>query len=137
MRAMIIRNFGSSNVFEPAEITKPEVKPGHVLVKIAATSINTVDTMIRQMGKALPISPELPAVLGMDFAGTVEMVGEGASEYSIGDEVYGCAGGLGDLPGTLAEYMVADANLVAHKPKPLRCVKRPHYHWWASRLMKG
>ncbi len=119
MRAMIIRNFGSSNVFESAEITKPEVKPGHVLVKIAATSINTVDTMIRQMGRALPISPELPAVLGMDFAGTVESVGEGVSEYAIGDEVYGCAGGLGDLLGTLAEYMVADANLIAHKPKNL------------------
>jgi NADPH2:quinone reductase len=119
MKAMIIRNFGGSNVFESAEIAKPEVKPGHVLVKIAATSINTVDTMIRQMGKELPISPELPAVLGMDFAGTVESVGEGITEYSIGDEVYGCAGGLGDLPGTLAEYMVADANLIAHKPKKL------------------
>lgn len=119
MKSMIIRNFGGSNVFESAEITKPEVKPGHVLVKIAATSINTVDTMIREMGKELPISPELPAVLGMDFSGTVESVGEGVSEYNIGDEVYGCAGGLGDLPGTLAEYLVADANLIAHKPKTI------------------
>ncbi len=119
MKAMIIRNFGGSDVFEPTEIAKPEVKPGHVLVKIAATSINTVDTMIREMGEALPISPKLPAVLGMDFAGTVEAVGEGISEYAVGDEVYGCAGGLGDLPGTLAEYMVADANLIAHKPKTL------------------
>ncbi len=119
MKAMIIQNFGDSSVFEPAEITKPEVKPGHVLIKIAATSINTVDTMIREMGKELPISPELPALLGMDFAGTVESVGEGISEYAIGDEVYGCAGGLGDLPGTLAEYLVADANLIAHKPKTL------------------
>ena len=119
MKAMIIQNFGGSDVFESAEITKPEVKPGHVLVKIAATSINTVDTMIREMGKELPISPELPAVLGMDFSGTVESVGEGVSEYNIGDEVYGCAGGLGDLPGTLAEYLVADANLIAHKPKTI------------------
>ncbi len=119
MKAMIIQNFGSSNVFESAVITKPEVKPGHVLVKIAATSINTVDTMIREMGKELPISPELPAILGMDFAGTIESVGEGVSEYTIGDEVYGCAGGLGDMPGTLAEYLVADANLIAHKPKNL------------------
>jgi NADPH2:quinone reductase len=119
MKAMIISDFGSSDVFESAEIDKPEVKPGHVLIKIAATSVNTVDTMIREMGKDLPISPELPAVLGMDFAGTVESVGEGVSEYSTGDEVYGCAGGLGDLPGTLAEYMVADANLIAHKPKSL------------------
>ena len=39
--------------------------------------------------------------------------------YSIGDEVYGCAGGLADLPGTLAEYIVADANLMAHKPSNL------------------
>ena len=119
MKAMIMKKFGDSDVFEPAQIDKPVVKPGHVLVKIAATSINTVDTMIREMGKELPISPELPAVLGMDFAGNVESVGEGVSEYAVGDEVYGCAGGLGDLPGTLAEYMIADANLIAHKPKTL------------------
>lgn len=119
MKAMIIKKFGDSDVFEPAQIEKPEVKPGHVLVKIAATSINTVDTMIRQMGKELPISPALPAVLGMDFAGTIEAVGEGVSEYGTGDAVYGCAGGLGDLPGTLADYMVADVDLIAHKPKKL------------------
>lgn len=119
MKAMIIKNYGGSDVFEAAQIDTPEVKPGHVLVKIAATSINTVDTMIREMGKELPISPELPAILGMDFAGTVEEVGDGVSGYTVGDEVYGCAGGLGDLPGTLAEYMVADADLIAHKPKKL------------------
>ncbi|MCF8069884.1 MAG: zinc-dependent alcohol dehydrogenase family protein [Desulfobacterales bacterium] len=119
MKAMIVKNFGDSDVFEPAQIDKPTVKPGHVLVKIAATSVNTVDTMIRQMGAELPISPELPAVLGMDFAGTIEEVGAGVSGYTAGDEVYGCAGGLGDLPGTLAEYLVADANLIAPKPKKL------------------
>ncbi|MCW8801616.1 MAG: zinc-dependent alcohol dehydrogenase family protein [Desulfobacter sp.] len=119
MKAMIIRKFGDSSVFESAEIAKPEVKPGHVLVKIAATSVNTVDTMIRQMGEELPISPPLPAVLGMDFAGIVEAVGQGVTEYAAGDEVYGCAGGLGDLPGTLAEYIVADANLIARKPEKL------------------
>ena len=47
------------------------------MVKIAASSVNTVDTMIRKMGKELPLSPETPAILGMDFAGTVEAVGEG------------------------------------------------------------
>ena len=71
------------------------------------------------MGKELPLSPDTPAILGMDFAGTVEAVGEGVSGYSVGDEVYGCAGGLADLPGTLAEYITADANLIAHKAKNL------------------
>ncbi|MEH6594528.1 MAG: zinc-dependent alcohol dehydrogenase family protein [Colwellia polaris] len=120
MKAMIINEFGGSDVFKAAEIEKPEVKAGHVLVKVAATSVNTVDTMIRQMGADLaPLSPALPGVLGMDFAGTVEAVGEGVNNFAIGDEVYGCAGGLADLQGALAEYMLADVKLVAHKPKSI------------------
>jgi len=55
----------------------------------------------------------------MDFAGTVEAVGEGVTEFSVGDEVYGCAGGLADLKGALAEYMVVDTKLIAPKPKTL------------------
>lgn len=119
MNAMIINTYGEDAVFEPSEVAAPAVKPGHVLVKIAASSVNTVDTMIRTMGKDLPLSPETPAILGMDFTGTVEAVGEGVDGYAVGDEVYGCAGGLADLPGTLAEYIAADANLIAHKPKSL------------------
>ncbi|GGA75570.1 quinone oxidoreductase [Neiella marina] len=116
MKAMIIRQFGGPEVFESAEIDKPAVKPGHVVVKVAATSINIVDTMIRQMGKELPLSPDLPAVLGMDFAGVIDAIGEGVSGFAVGDEVYGCAGGLADLQGSLAEFMLADARLIAHKP---------------------
>ena len=120
MKSMTIKAFGSSDVFQLTETAKPDVKPGHVLVNVAATSVNTVDTMIRQMGEDLaPISPALPAILGMDFAGTVTAVGEGVTKFAVGDEVYGCAGGLADLQGALAEYMLADEKLVAHKPKSL------------------
>ncbi|MBS7661329.1 zinc-dependent alcohol dehydrogenase family protein [Pseudomonas lalucatii] len=119
MKAMIINEFGGADLFVPAELATPAVKPGHVLVRVAATSVNTVDMMIRQMGKKLPIAPDLPAVLGMDFAGTVEALGAGVTDYAIGDEVYGCAGGLGELPGALAQYMPADARLIARKPKNL------------------
>lgn len=117
MKAMIVNAYGNSDVFELADISKPAVTEGYVLVKVAATSVNTVDTMIREMGEALPLSPALPAVLGMDFAGTIEEVGAGVTGFEVGDEVYGCAGGLADLQGTLAEYMLADAKLIAHKPK--------------------
>lgn len=119
MKAMIIQNFGGPEVFQPADIPTPEAQPGQVLVRIAASSVNTVDTMIREMGKDLPISPEPPAVLGMDFAGTVTAIGEDVTGFTPGDEVYGCAGGLGDLPGTLAEFIAADARLIAHKPSNL------------------
>ena len=119
MRAMVLNNYGDNAEFTLSDISQPEVSAGHVLVKVAAASVNTVDTMIRQLGKDLPLSPDLPAVLGMDFSGTVAAVGDGVSNFSPGDEVYGCAGGLADLQGSLAEYMLADANLIAHKPKKL------------------
>ena len=119
MKAMILPQYGESSVFELAELARPEVVAGHVLVKVAATSVNTVDTMIRQMGEQLPLSPALPAVLGMDFAGTIVEVGAGVTGFTVGDEVYGCAGGLADLQGSLAELMLADAKLIAHKPKSL------------------
>ena len=116
---MLLNAYGENAPFTTSDIPKPEVKPGHVLVKIAASSVNTVDTMIRNMGPELPLSPKLPALLGMDFAGTVESVGDDVDDYVPGDEVYGCAGGLADLPGALAEYIVADSKLIAKKAQNL------------------
>lgn len=119
MKAMVLNQYGEHAAFEQAEMSMPVADAGQVIVRIAATSVNTVDTMIRQMGKDLPLAPALPAVLGMDFAGTIEAVGDGVIGFAPGDDVYGCAGGLADLQGTLAEYMPADARLIAHKPKSL------------------
>ena len=114
---MVLNTYGETATFEGADVEAPTVKPGHVVVRVAASSVNTVDTMIRSMGKDLPFAPDFPAILGMDFAGTIESVGDGVSRYAKGDEVYGCAGGLADLPGALAEFMLADVSLIAHKPK--------------------
>ncbi|MCK5858025.1 zinc-dependent alcohol dehydrogenase family protein [Abyssibacter sp.] len=119
MKAMILDAYGPDAKFRKTDLPMPELGAGQVRVRIAATSVNTVDTMIRQMGADLPLSPAPPAVLGMDFAGTVDAVGEGVSGFEVGDEVYGCAGGLADIQGALAAFMVADARLIAHKPKSL------------------
>ena len=120
MKAMVLNSYGETATFEAENIDEPTVSEGHVLVSIAASSVNTVDTMIRQMGQEnLPLSPDLPAVLGMDFAGTVEAVGKGVSDFAAGDEVYGCAGGLIGLQGSLTELINADARLIAHKPESI------------------
>lgn len=119
MKAMRINEYGENAKFESKEVEIPTLKDGQVLVKISASSINTVDTMIRNMGKDLPFAPATPAILGMDFAGTIVEIGTDITDFSIGDEVYGCAGGLGDLQGTLAEYITADRKLIARKPKNL------------------
>lgn len=120
MKAMILDAYGADAVFKASDMAQPSAQAGQVLVRVAATSVNTVDTMIRALGQEqLPLSPNLPAVLGMDFAGTVAEVGAGVSDFAVGDEVFGCAGGLLDLQGTLAEFMPADARLIAHKPTSL------------------
>jgi len=120
MKAMTLKTYGETAEFEETEIPRPDADAGHVIVRVSATSVNTVDTMIRNMGQdELPFAPDLPAILGTDFAGTVESVGDGVTEYKVGDEVYGCAGGLGDLQGALAEFMPADVRLISHKPKSL------------------
>jgi NADPH2:quinone reductase len=102
-------------VFETAEIERPEVKPGHVLIKVRHSSLNPVDIRIRR-GRLSRFAPDLPAVLGCDVAGEVQEVGKHVKVLKEGDEVYGCAGGFKGLPGgALAEYLLADANLVARK----------------------
>ena len=52
MKAMLVNAYGEHAVFEAAEIAKPQLRAGHVLVNIAASGVNTVDAMIRTMGKA-------------------------------------------------------------------------------------
>ena len=117
MKAQILRSFGATPDFAAADIPKPELKPGHVLVRVAATSVNPVDIKMRTL--APPFASKPPAVMGMDVAGVVEAAGEGVTAFRPGDEVFGCPGGLSDIPGALAEYMLADARLLARKPASL------------------
>ncbi len=105
----------------PLEITEmpmPTPSAGQVLVRIAASGLNPLDTKIRA-GNAAHARHPLPLVLGIDLAGTIEAVGAGVSAFKAGDEVYGMTGGVGGLQGSLAQYAAVDADLLAHKPARL------------------
>ncbi|TGL61486.1 quinone oxidoreductase [Leptospira sarikeiensis] len=115
MKAMIIQSFGGPEVFQMGELPKPSLKEGHVLVKVKATSVNPVDYKIRKFGP--PISPELPAVLHGDVSGIIQEVPSTEKFWKVGDEVFGCAGGVAGSGGALAEYMLVDSKLIARKPK--------------------
>ncbi len=127
MRAMVIDQFGEPDVFHPADLPVPEVPPGHLLIRVAASSVNPVDTKIRN-GRLQAIAPPRPAILHGDVAGTVAAVGEGVTEFTEGDAVYACAGGVGRRQGALAEFMLAEAALVAKAPaglSPLQAAALP------------
>uniref|UniRef100_Q01UW9 Alcohol dehydrogenase, zinc-binding domain protein n=1 Tax=Solibacter usitatus (strain Ellin6076) TaxID=234267 RepID=Q01UW9_SOLUE len=116
MQAYLVERVGGE--FRKAELARPVAGWNQVLVRIAASGVNPLDTKIRG-GKAAHAKQPLPAVLGLDMAGTVEEVGPGVTGFLTGDEVYGAVGGVGGLQGTLAELVAADVDLVAHKPKNL------------------
>jgi NADPH2:quinone reductase len=99
-------------------LARPTAGPGQVLVRIKASGVNPLDLKIRS-GKAPHAKHPLPAVLGMDLAGTVEAVGDDVIAFAPGDEVYGLTGGIGGLQGSLAEFAAVDADLLAPKPANL------------------
>jgi NADPH2:quinone reductase len=117
MKAMIIKEIGSTDVFQLAEKAKPVAKAGHMVVAVKATSVNPLDTMLRSI--ELPWSVNLPEVLHGDVAGVVVEVGTNVTDFTVGDEVYGMAGGVNGVDGALAEFMLVDARLMAQKPRTL------------------
>ena len=118
MKAIVIKQFGEPNVFQTIDLPVPEVLGDRVLIRVAATSVNVVDYKIRS-GAIADIAPDFPAILHGDVAGVVEAVGDEVDAFKVGDLVYACAGGVKGTSGALAQYMLADARLVALKPKSL------------------
>ena len=104
--------------FQVRSIARPIAGAGQVLVRIAASGVNPLDTKI-YAGQAAHARHPLPGILGMNLAGTVEAIGPGVKGFMRGDEVFGMTGGVGGLPGSLAQYAAVDADLLAAKPKNL------------------
>jgi NADPH:quinone reductase len=116
MQALVLKQHGGP--LELVDMLRPEPGPGQVLVRIAASGLNPLDTKIRA-GTAEHARHPLPLVLGIDMAGIVEAVGAGVESFKPGDAVYGMTGGVGGLQGSLAQYASVDAALLAHKPANL------------------
>jgi NADPH:quinone reductase len=116
MRALVLQDAGGQ--FQDVRLPRPTPGPGQVLVRIHASGVNPLDLKIAA-GQAAHARQALPAVLGMDLAGTVEALGSGVDGLAVGDAVYGMAGGIGGLQGSLAEWAAVDADLLALKPRSL------------------
>ena len=104
--------------FRLTDMPRPVPGPGEVLVRIAASGVNPLDTKIRS-GAAGHARHPLPAILGIDLAGTVAALGPDVDGFQIGEPVYGMTGGVGGVPGSLADYAAVDAKLLAPKPASL------------------
>jgi NADPH:quinone reductase len=117
MKAMRLKCLGEGEPFDLFDKSDADPGPGEVAIRVCAASINVVDTKIRA-GFA-EIAPADPIVLGCDIAGVVTATGPAVTRFSIGDEVYGCAGGVKGRDGAYSERMLADERLLAKKPPRL------------------
>ncbi|GGP70549.1 NADP-dependent oxidoreductase [Streptomyces melanogenes] len=103
MRAVAVQAFGATP--EVVHVPKPTPGPGEVLVKIDYAALNPFDWQVAD-GLLDGRAPHaFPLVLGLDFAGRVDVVGPGENRFVVGDAVYGQAGRPPVGTGTYAEYV--------------------------------
>ncbi|KQX45609.1 MULTISPECIES: NADP-dependent oxidoreductase [unclassified Streptomyces] len=113
MEAVVYEEFGGPEVLRHTTgVAVPQPGPGEVRVRVAAVGLNPVDWK-RRYGWVEAFYPTtFPAVPGLEFAGTVDEVGEGVTHVAVGDEVLGWT-----KTGAYAEYALA--GIVAPKPAGL------------------
>jgi len=110
MKAVFIEQTGGLDTLKYGDFPDTKPGPGEVLVKIAYSGVNFVDTYHRVGLYPLP----LPAVLGSEAAGTVESVGVGVSGFHVGDQVaYAMA------RGTYAEYQAVPVRYLVKVPQAI------------------
>jgi NADPH:quinone reductase len=117
MKAVAYQTPGSIDrvdALQDITLATPAAEGHDLLVKIAAVSVNPVDTKLRRS-----VAPEAGGsrVLGFDAAGVVAAVGTDVRQFEIGDTVF-YAGSI-DRPGTNSEYHLVDERIVGRKPNSL------------------
>jgi NADPH:quinone reductase len=85
MKAIVFGQTGGPEVLALADVPKPDVRPGMVLIKVHAIGVNFADTRFRQ--GTYVIKPKLPDTPGMEAAGVVEAVGDGVTNVRPGARV--------------------------------------------------
>jgi NADPH:quinone reductase-like Zn-dependent oxidoreductase len=115
MRQIWITKAGPPDVLQVREASDPSPQPGEVRIRVEASGINFADLMAR-MG-LYPDAPRIPCVVGYEVAGTVDALGEGVTEFQIGQQVLALTrfGGYADVVCVPALMVfVRPAHMSAH-----------------------
>lgn len=121
MKAIVTARYGSPEGLQLREVEKPVPKDNEILVKIHATTVTFGDAALRKMKYPVRLVFSFfvgglrgNKILGHEFAGEIEAVGEGVSLFKVGDQVFGSAG---FQSGAHAEYIcLPEDGMVTIKP---------------------
>jgi NADPH:quinone reductase-like Zn-dependent oxidoreductase len=114
MKAMRFHDYGDPSVLRLEDVETPDPGGGEVRIRVAASAFNPVDDGIRGGYLQGPFPVELPHTPGIEVSGTVDALGDGVANVSVGDAVVGFLPMV--APGAAAEYVVAPAESLAPAP---------------------
>lgn len=107
MKAVVYDEFGGPEVLQTREVDEPHAGAGEVRIAVRAAGVNPMDYKLRRNLYNIPAT--FPVVPGIEVAGVVDEVGEGVTEFAVGDEVVGWA-----KTGSYAEFALG--GVVVKKP---------------------
>jgi len=110
MKTITIKNFGSPDVLEVGDSPIPEPTSNEVLIRVHAAGINRPDILQRQGLYPPPV--DASPILGLEVAGEIVELGEGVTDWKVGDQVCALVNG-----GGYAEYAIAPAAQCLPVPK--------------------
>ncbi|MEV6012667.1 NADP-dependent oxidoreductase [Streptomyces sp. NPDC051976] len=113
-KSVVFTEYGSADVLQVTETEVPEPGPGQVRIAVRVAGLNPLDTKIRAgyLQQVFPVT--FPKVPGVEAAGVVEAVGEGVTDFAVGDEVFGPT-----VTGSYAGQALAAAATLGRKPASL------------------
>ena len=117
MKAIGVQRFGGPDALEVVDIPEPRPGPGEIRVRVHAATVNPTDTMFRTgaTSAAALRGRRPPYIPGMDIAGVVDEVGEGAAQ-SVGDDVMAITLPRSRLGGGYARYVVVPTESAVAMP---------------------
>jgi len=115
MKAIRISQFGGSDVMSFEDVDMPQASAGEVLVRVVVAGTNPVDYKIRQGEFPEITEKDLPLTLGREVTGVVEQLGDGVTDFNVGDRVFGMLG----ADGSFAEFSAVAAKNLAKIPASL------------------
>ena len=93
MRVALFRQFGGPETMKVETMPDPEAGVGEVVIRVAAVGLNFFDTLV--LRNQYQVSPPLPFSPGAEIAGTIESLGAGVTDFSVGQRVVAFIGGNG------------------------------------------
>ena len=126
---------GAPEVMHAAQTGAPQAGPGDVLIKVAYAGVNRPDCL--QRSGRYPPPPGASPILGLEASGHVVAVGEGVTQWHIGDAVCGLANG-----GAYAEYVAIPQGQVLPVPKGLSLLQAAalpenYFTVWTNVFQRG